>query len=145
MGIIICFIVYHTDKPTPPCGPLKVSDVTADGCELSWNPPTDDGGMPIDHYAVEKMDPQTGVWTPVGDTFGAETSMKVFLHLILPLTNPSKRISIMIMLFFINTSDINISLLYKSVYCVYYFNIMYHTKFKSYLKRPTFTEMRRKS
>lgn len=70
-------IIDFLDKPTPPCGPLKIADVNAEGCNLSWNPPTDDGGLPIDHYLVEKMDPKTGVWTPAGETFGPDTSMKV--------------------------------------------------------------------
>lgn len=69
--------MYCLDKPTPPCGPLKISDVTSEGCNLAWNPPTDDGGLPIDHYVVEKMDPQTGVWVPAGETIGADTSLKV--------------------------------------------------------------------
>ncbi|GIY64293.1 twitchin [Caerostris darwini] len=65
------------DKPSPPGGPLKVEDVTADGCNLEWKPPSDDGGQPVDNYVVEKMDPATGIWTPVGETVGPETSMKV--------------------------------------------------------------------
>ncbi|UYV79450.1 unc-22 [Cordylochernes scorpioides] len=54
------------DKPSSPEGPLTVSDVTAEGCKLAWNPPTDDGGVPVEHYAVEKMDTATGRWVPVG-------------------------------------------------------------------------------
>ncbi|KAL3252348.1 hypothetical protein MRX96_017667 [Rhipicephalus microplus] len=65
------------DKPTPPGGPLKIEDVHAEGCTLKWNPPVDDGGMPVDHYVVEKLDPNTGLWVPAGDTIGPETQMKV--------------------------------------------------------------------
>ena len=42
--------------PSKPKGPLKVSDVTAKNCKLSWKEPEDDGGAPITAYAVEKMD-----------------------------------------------------------------------------------------
>ena len=45
--------------PSKPKGPLKVSDVTAKHCKLSWNKPEDDGGAPITAYAVEKMDTST--------------------------------------------------------------------------------------
>lgn len=54
------------DKPGKPEGPLKISDVHKEGCTLKWNPPEDDGGVPIEYYAVEKMDTETGRWVPAG-------------------------------------------------------------------------------
>lgn len=39
--------------------------MTAEGCHLEWNPPEDDGGAPIDHYIVERMDTDIGRWVPV--------------------------------------------------------------------------------
>lgn len=56
------------DKPSKPEGPLKVSDVHKEGCTLKWNPPLDDGGVPLEHYVVEKMDTETGRWIPIGRT-----------------------------------------------------------------------------
>ncbi|XP_050099300.1 twitchin isoform X8 [Anopheles aquasalis] len=56
------------DKPTPPEGPLKVSNVHKEGCSLKWNPPLDDGGVPIEYYNVEKFDKETQRWLPVGRT-----------------------------------------------------------------------------
>lgn len=53
-------------KPSPPKGPLEVSDVTAKGCKLKWKKPDDDGGVPIKEYEVEKMDTATGKWIRVG-------------------------------------------------------------------------------
>jgi hypothetical protein len=55
-----------TGKPSKPKGPLKVSDITSEGCKLKWNKPEDDGGEPIDHYVIERMDTDTGRWVPVG-------------------------------------------------------------------------------
>lgn len=55
-----------TDVPGMPEGPLKVSDVHKEGCTLKWNPPLDDGGSPIEHYFVEKLDTETGKWVPAG-------------------------------------------------------------------------------
>lgn len=69
--------VIVLDVPSPPGGPLKVSDVHANGCKLAWRPPADDGGQPIDRYVVEKMDEATGRWVPCGETDGTETSMTV--------------------------------------------------------------------
>ena len=49
----------------------------AEGCKLDWNPPADDGGCPIDHYAIEQLDEATGRWVPAGETAGKETSFDV--------------------------------------------------------------------
>lgn len=54
------------DKPSKPEGPLRISDVHKEGATIKWNPPLDDGGVPIDHYNVEKMDMDTGRWVPAG-------------------------------------------------------------------------------
>ncbi|GBN20312.1 Twitchin, partial [Araneus ventricosus] len=69
--------VIVLDHPSPPNGPLKIEDVHAEGCNLKWFPPSDDGGVPIDHYEVEKLDPQSGQWVPAGETIGADTNLKV--------------------------------------------------------------------
>lgn len=65
------------DKPGMPEGPLKVSDIHAEGCTLTWREPDDDGGTPIEKYIVEKFDEVTGRWTPAGETDGPETSFDV--------------------------------------------------------------------
>lgn len=53
------------DKPTPPGAPLDVSDIFKDKCLLSWKKPKDDGGCPIKHYVVEKLDTSTDEWVEV--------------------------------------------------------------------------------
>jgi hypothetical protein len=57
--------VHVIDKPGAPEGPLKVSDVYKDSMVLSWQPPKDDGGSPIENYVIEKMDVARGEWTQV--------------------------------------------------------------------------------
>lgn len=69
--------VIVIDKPGPPGGPLQIEDVHAEGATLKWRPPEDDGGLPIDHYVIEKLDPTTGIWTPAAETIGSETKAKV--------------------------------------------------------------------
>lgn len=69
--------VIVLDVPSPPGGPLKVSDVHANGCKLAWKPPADDGGNPVEKYVVEKMDEATGRWVPAGETDGPQTSLDV--------------------------------------------------------------------
>ena len=39
-----------------------------EGCKLKWKRPLDDGGTPIEYYAVEKYDPIKGAWVPCGRT-----------------------------------------------------------------------------
>lgn len=60
------FEVIVLDKPGAPEGPLRVTDVHKEGCKLKWNAPLDDGGLPIEHYIVEKLDVETGRWQPSG-------------------------------------------------------------------------------
>ena len=70
-----------TAKPDKPEGPLEVSDIHKDGCTLKWKRPKDDGGEPIENYVVEKYDPETGVWVPVGKTLGNVPEMEVRIGL----------------------------------------------------------------
>jgi predicted phage tail protein len=53
-------------RPSPPKGPLEVSDVFEDRVTLDWKPPEDDGGEPISHYEVERQDARDGIWVPAG-------------------------------------------------------------------------------
>jgi hypothetical protein len=69
--------VVVIDKPGTPGGPLKATNVHADGLTLDWNPPADDGGIPVEHYIVEKMDEATGRWVPAGQTTGPATKFDV--------------------------------------------------------------------
>lgn len=63
--------------PGKPKGPLKVSDVTKNGCKLKWDKPDDDGGKPITAYQVEKLDRSTGRWVPVGRALPEDTEFDV--------------------------------------------------------------------
>ncbi len=58
--------VLVLSKPTKPKGPLEVSEVFEDHMTLDWKPPDDDGGAPIDHYEIEKLDTSSGMWVPCG-------------------------------------------------------------------------------
>ncbi|TPP56261.1 Twitchin [Fasciola gigantica] len=59
--------VVALGKPSRPVGPLEVSDVTKNSAKLSWNKPEDDGGTPITHYVVEKMNLNRKRWEPVAE------------------------------------------------------------------------------
>lgn len=53
------------DKPGPPDGSLKVKVVSAEKCNLHWNPPVNDGGASISHYIIEKRETSRVTWTGV--------------------------------------------------------------------------------
>uniref|UniRef100_A0A1I7XRB2 non-specific serine/threonine protein kinase n=1 Tax=Heterorhabditis bacteriophora TaxID=37862 RepID=A0A1I7XRB2_HETBA len=53
-------------RPSNPLGPLDATNIFEDKCDLEWKVPEDDGGVPIDHYDIEKMDTATGRWVPCG-------------------------------------------------------------------------------
>lgn len=57
--------VVVLDVPDAPRGPLEANDVTKECATLRWMKPDDDGGSPITHYAVEKLEEGTGRWVPV--------------------------------------------------------------------------------
>merc|ERR1719394_560307 len=54
--------------PSIPQGPLMAEDVFADRCNIKYRVPLDDGGSPITHYTVEKLDltAEAGTWVACG-------------------------------------------------------------------------------
>ena len=62
--------VVVMDLPGKPHGPLKISDVYGQGCTVEWSPPEDDGGTPITHYLLEKLEGAQTQWVSCGKTNG---------------------------------------------------------------------------
>jgi hypothetical protein len=56
---------------------MKVSDVTKEICVVSWKPPLDNGGSPVERYIVEKQDTARGGWTPAGETNADNNSLRL--------------------------------------------------------------------
>ncbi|XP_041468950.1 twitchin-like isoform X3 [Lytechinus variegatus] len=59
-----CNVIVQ-DRPSPPRGPLEISDVYADHCSLAWQPPEDDGGSDILNYIIEKAEANDDYWSKV--------------------------------------------------------------------------------
>ncbi|CAG0907236.1 unnamed protein product, partial [Cyprideis torosa] len=69
------------DKPGRPEGPLQVSDVTNESVRLTWRVPKDDGGSPITHYVIEKMDMSRASWVEAGHTSLLTIELKNLVHM----------------------------------------------------------------
>lgn len=54
------------DKPDRPEA-IAVLDVKKDSVVIEWRPPTDDGGLEITKYTIEKSDPDNIVWIKVAE------------------------------------------------------------------------------
>ena len=68
--------VYPADVPTPPQN-VSVSDIFSTSCVLQWNEPEDDGGTPLTHYIIERMDVnQKDKWTEIGEVIADTTTYK---------------------------------------------------------------------
>ena len=81
----LTLLYLFLDRPGRPEEPLQAFDVTRNSVKLTWEPPLDDGGSPITHYIVEKMDTSRGSWGeacqtsfPRADVFGL-THMKEYM------------------------------------------------------------------
>jgi hypothetical protein len=48
-------LIFFTDVPSPPLD-INVTDIFQTSCVVHWKPSKDDGGMPLLHYAVERLD-----------------------------------------------------------------------------------------
>ncbi|XP_060892969.1 titin-like [Labrus mixtus] len=52
-------------RPGPPDGSLNVKVVSAEKCNLHWNPPLNDGGASVSHFIIEKRETSRVTWTGV--------------------------------------------------------------------------------
>lgn len=72
---IICKSPY--DRPSPPTGPIRTNEHKKDSFVLYWNPPEDDGKMPILDYTVEIREDNKKSWRKAGTVPGDTLSMLV--------------------------------------------------------------------
>lgn len=58
-------------------GPLSISNVTESSADLTWKPPSSDGGSPLTSYIIEARPVTSSSWKQVGKVKGDETSFTV--------------------------------------------------------------------
>ena len=67
--------VVVMEKPSQPQGPVNICDVSAESVTIAWEAPLEDGGTPVTHYTVEKLDSVLG-WMEVSG-FVVRTTQKI--------------------------------------------------------------------
>lgn len=76
MAFQLYFLVCLTDVPASPSSPTIQPD-SPTTVQLTWQPPTSDGGAEIEGYVIEKKDKFSPRWTEVTREPIPETSFKV--------------------------------------------------------------------
>ncbi len=61
-------LFLSSDRPDPPQGQPKVTELTTDSVRVEWRPPTHDGGTSVTSYHVEWQAGDSGDWTTIGCT-----------------------------------------------------------------------------
>ena len=56
---------------------MRIDDIDANGCTVSWGPPKDDGGSEVTHYTVEKTAANATSWTQCGRVDADVNSFRV--------------------------------------------------------------------
>lgn len=74
------FLLRVVGKPGIPVGPIKFTEVTADGATLKWGAPKDDGGSEITNYILEKRDSITNMWVTVSSAVETNCMRVTSLH-----------------------------------------------------------------
>jgi len=63
--------------PGKPRGPMRLDNVSGEGCTASWAAPEDDGGSPVLYYMVERVQGTGEGWVPCGRVSAPDTEVKV--------------------------------------------------------------------
>lgn len=64
---VVDLSVTVIDKPSKPEGPLLFREISDEAVVLEWKPPGDDGGLDIQQYSIEKMEPNQKAWIKIAD------------------------------------------------------------------------------
>lgn len=69
--------MFFVGPPGPPIGPLFAEPLGRDSVSLSWQPPEDDGSLPITGYVIEKRDVMRTSWNRAEAVYDQKTEAVV--------------------------------------------------------------------
>ncbi|KAM4741229.1 immunoglobulin-like and fibronectin type III domain-containing protein 1 [Anableps anableps] len=55
------------DKPTPPQGPVEITESAVTSVEFKWKPPKNNGGCPVTNYIIERQQVGRNKWSNLGE------------------------------------------------------------------------------
>lgn len=67
MLITIKIVYIFVDKPSAPQGPMRIKEINSDSVTIEWSKPSDDGGLDISSYQVERCNVGKMIWSKVAD------------------------------------------------------------------------------
>lgn len=66
--------IHYLDKPSAPVD-VSADNITAESCDLHWQPPKDNGGCEIKQYVIEKREANRRSWNKVGTSATLEMTI----------------------------------------------------------------------
>ncbi|CAK6972950.1 immunoglobulin-like and fibronectin type III domain-containing protein 1%2C partial [Scomber scombrus] len=64
------------DKPTPPQGPVDITESALTSVEFKWKPPKDDGGCPVTNYNIQRQQVGRNKWANLSDVPGSDPNYR---------------------------------------------------------------------
>lgn len=71
------YTLFLIDVPSRPVGPIVITHVTNNAADLSWKPPTNDGGKPVTSYIIEFKLLTRTFWSKAGSVDGNTTAFTI--------------------------------------------------------------------
>ena len=65
------------EAPSAPRGPIRVSSVTSNSCDVRWQPPEEDGGCAITSYVLELRETTRSMWRRLAVVDATTTSYRI--------------------------------------------------------------------
>lgn len=70
------FLIWWTDKPTPPQRPVEIMESAVTSVEFKWKPPKDSGGCPVTSYVIERQQVGRNKWSKLGEIPGSSPTFR---------------------------------------------------------------------
>lgn len=73
---MLFLLIWPTDKPTPPQGPVEIMESAVTSIEFKWKPPKESGGCTVTNYIIERQQVGRNKWTKLREIPGSNPCFK---------------------------------------------------------------------